>query len=88
MMAVLRRSVEFVKTNQGESPTIPQQDSPADFTDINGHWASSVITLMSSYCDVASAFQERGSSFEPNRAAQRNYAAAATLRAVQCLKSE
>jgi hypothetical protein len=42
---------------------------------------------MSSYCEVASPLNETGSSFFPNSSAQRNYAAAATLRMMNCVKT-
>ena len=40
---------------------------------------------MSAYCKVASPYQETGNSFNPNTPAQRDYAAAATLRTYDCL---
>ncbi|MBD2579214.1 S-layer homology domain-containing protein [Oscillatoria sp. FACHB-1406] len=61
---------------------------PLPFSDVRGHWAENKIQQMSSYCfqqRVATYLDEKGTKFAPNAPAQRNYAAAATLRAVQCL---
>jgi len=46
------------------------------------------VGQMSSYCGVASPLNERGSDFAPDSAAQRNYAAAATLRMLNCVKGQ
>ena len=85
LMAVLRRAAEYGKTLQGQQPQIQGNRPAATFTDTNGHWASPLIGQMSSYCGVASPLNETGSAFAPDTAAQRNYAAAATLRTLGCL---
>ncbi|MEL6261901.1 MAG: DUF3747 domain-containing protein [Cyanobacteria bacterium J06626_6] len=54
------------------------------FADISGHWASDVISNLSSYCGVATPLNETGNSFYPEREAQRNYAAAAMVRLLDC----
>lgn len=88
MMAILRRAAEKGKELRGLSTTLSPKDSTQTFSDTSGHWANSVISLMSGYCDVASPLNERGTAFYPNTAAQRNYAAAATLRMLKCVKSD
>lgn len=84
LMAVQRRAAEFAKTLQGQAPELNPTEPAQSFSDIQGHWAASVITEMSSYCDVASPYNETGSAFLPNSQALRNYAAAATLRMLKC----
>jgi hypothetical protein len=58
------------------------------FLDTKGHWGEPLISQMSSYCRVASPLNETGNSFYPNTASGRDYAAAATLRMSNCLKTE
>ncbi|NCJ07523.1 DUF3747 domain-containing protein [Synechococcales cyanobacterium C] len=87
MMAVLRRTAEYVKTRQGRDTTLAQTQTPASFTDTSTHWAADVIRQMSGYCGVASALNEQGQAFAPNQSALRNYAAAATLRMLNCVKN-
>ena len=88
LMAVLRRASEYTKSLQGLDSTLwPKQDA-FQFADTQTHWAASVIDQMSSYCGVASPLNETGRNFYPNNATQRNYAAAATLRMVNCVGSE
>ena len=84
LMAVLRRAAEYAQTLQGQPTTLPGNQASFNFADINGHWANPLISQMSTYCGVASPLNERGSNFAPDSAAQRNYAAAATLRMLEC----
>jgi hypothetical protein len=42
---------------------------------------------MSGFCGVASPLNEQGSSFVPNDPARRNYAAAAIVRTLDCVKT-
>lgn len=86
LMAVLRRAAEYGKTLQGESAVLEADGQEVNFSDTNGHWASTLIRQMSSYCRVASPLNERGNAFYPNNPALRNYAAAATLRMLNCVK--
>jgi S-layer homology domain len=57
------------------------------YSDLQNHWARETILLMSGgkSCRVASPLNERGTAFWPNSSALRNYAAAATVRAIECL---
>ncbi|MBE9182650.1 S-layer homology domain-containing protein, partial [Oculatella sp. LEGE 06141] len=87
MMAVLRRTAEYARTLQGRSTTLEARQQPRAFSDTSGHWANSLITQMSTYCGVASPVNETGTTFAPNSPAQRNYAAAATLRMVNCVRT-
>jgi len=88
LMAVLRRAAEYGQSISGSDATLwPEQDA-FEFTDTNGHWASRTIEQMSSYCGVASPLNEVGDQFRPNSSALRNYAAAATLRTINCVQGE
>jgi len=80
------------KANGEFRPTDPitdlaQTKTPVNFSDTSGHWAASLITQMSGFCGVASPLNERGSSFVPNDPARRNYAAAAIVRTLDCVKT-
>ena len=88
LLAVLRRAAEYAKAQQGKSPQLVAQTTPQNFSDISAHWAEDLISQMSAYCGVASPLNETGSSFNPDMSAQRNYAAAATLRSLNCLQSQ
>ncbi|OUL24136.1 S-layer homology domain-containing protein [Nostoc sp. 106C] len=59
-------------------------DKAIDFSDTQKHWARDTIRNMSAACRAASPLNETGTAFAPNRAAQRNYAAAAIVRTAQC----
>ena len=88
LMAVLRRASEFGLSLRGMSPVLTPKQTPTNFSDIQGHWASATISQMSSYCKVASPLNEVGSKFEPDSSTKRNYAAAATLRMLKCVKGQ
>ncbi len=88
LMAVERRAAEFAQTRLGRQPSLTSQQPATQFSDTQGHWAASLISQMSSYCKVASPVNETGSAFSPDAQARRNYAAAATLRMLNCVKSD
>ena len=88
MMAVIKQAAEYAKSLGGQSTELAPQKTATNFTDTSNHWAAAIITQMSSYCGVASPLNEKGLAFEPNQSAQRNYAAAATLRMLNCVKAE
>jgi N-acetylmuramoyl-L-alanine amidase len=73
---------------QGQPVTLQANRQSVSFTDTNSHWSNALVGQMSSYCGVASPLNERGSNFAPDSAAQRNYAAAATLRMLNCVKGQ
>ena len=88
LMAILRRASEYGKSLKQLDQTLwPKQDA-FNFSDTSTHWASPVIDQMSSYCGVASPLNESGSNFYPDSDAKRNYAAAATLRMLNCVEDE
>lgn len=88
LMAVLRQSAEYAKVQQGLSPQLASQQNPKAFSDTAGHWAEPLVSQMSAYCQVASPVNESGDTFSPNNPSLRNYAAAATLRMLNCTKTE
>ena len=85
LIAVLQNAAKFAKTKQGESAELVTDKEPTNFSDISSHWGAETIQAMSAYCNVASPYQETGDSFNPDTPAQRDYAAAATLRTHDCL---
>lgn len=85
LIRVLRNAAAYGQVIQGGSQEIRDVWQPRTFNDIEGHWASDSITLLSGYCGVASPLNEAGNAFAPNTAARRNYAAAATLRMLRCI---
>ena len=88
LMAVLRQAALFGLSARGMSPVLTPKQSPTNFSDIQAHWAAATISQMSSYCKVASPVNEVGSQFSPDSSAKRNYAAAATLRMLKCVKGQ
>lgn len=86
LLAVLRRTSEYVKTLKKQPTTLAPTQAVFNFSDAQGHWAADLMSQMSAYCGVASPVNETGTAFTPNAPALRNYAAAATLRTLNCLK--
>jgi N-acetylmuramoyl-L-alanine amidase len=88
LMAVMRRAAEYAKTVQGQPATLQGNRPAVSFADTTGHWSNEIVGQMSTYCGVASPLNERGSNFAPDSPAQRNYAAAATVRMLNCVKGQ
>lgn len=86
LMAILRRATEFANERRGMARDIPATTGGFTFTDVDGHWAGDVVDTMASFCGVASPVNETGSRFQPESASQRNYAATATLRMLNCIQ--
>lgn len=80
LIAVMRQAAAY----KSGSTQLAANQPGRTFGDIQGHWAQSVVAEMSSYCGVATPLNETGSSFAPNTSAQRNYAAAAMVRLLDC----
>ena len=85
LIAVLQNAAKFTKMKQGESAQLVTNQEPTNFSDISNHWGAETIQAMYAYCGVASPYQEIGDSFNPDTPAQRDYAAAATLRMHDCI---
>jgi hypothetical protein len=84
-MAVMQRMGEYLQAQKKMSPQLVATKTPLEFADTSGHWGQALITQMSGYCGVASALNEKGDDFAPNQPAQRNYAAAAIVRVLNCV---
>ncbi len=88
LMAILRRAAEYGRSLQNQVTDLDSSQEPFAFADTSGHWAAALIEQMSAYCGVASPYNEQGRNFFPDQATQRNYAAAATLRTLNCLQPD
>jgi N-acetylmuramoyl-L-alanine amidase len=86
LLAVLKRAAEYVKTLKKQPIALTASQAVFQFSDAEKHWAADLMGQMSSYCGVASPLNEAGTAFTPNDPALRNYAAAATLRTLNCLQ--
>ena len=86
MLAILKRTAEYVKALKNQPTTLQPTQAVFAFSDAKGHWAEALMSQMSAYCGVASPANETGTAFIPNQPALRNYAAAATLRTLNCLQ--
>ncbi|AFY77931.1 MAG: DUF3747 domain-containing protein [Hydrococcus sp. C42_A2020_068] len=87
LVAVLQKAAKYAQTQRGSSAQLPAKETPKTFSDTAGHWAETLVSQMSAYCQVASPVNEKGTAFAPNAPAFRNYAAAATLRMLNCVNS-
>lgn len=85
LVVILQKAAAFGQMMQGGNLTLVATKPAQSFSDLGKHWATPTINAMSSYCGVASPVNEAGTTFMPNAAAQRNYAAAATLRMLNCV---
>ena len=86
LMALLRRASEYALSLQGRDTTLIANQEVVNFSDTSTHWANDLIAQMSGYCGVASPLNEAGTAFAPEQSGLRNYAAAATLRMLNCVK--
>jgi N-acetylmuramoyl-L-alanine amidase len=86
LMAVMQSAAKYAKTLQQKPADLTGTQAVFEFADTQGHWSADLVKQMSAYCGVASPVNEVGKSFGPNQPAQRDYAAAATLRTLNCLK--
>ncbi len=85
LMAVLEGAAKFVNIRRRKAPELNLQSTAINFDDLSEHWAQEKVQTMSGFCQVASPYQEVGSSFYPDNPSGRNYAAAATLRMHNCI---
>lgn len=86
LIAVESKVAQYARTQLGESGELPNTQTAMNFSDTSNHWAADLVSQMSAYCGVASPLNERGMSFAPDQPAKRNYAAAATVRMLDCVK--
>jgi hypothetical protein len=87
LVAVLQKASVYARNQRQQATNTSAKQTPKPFSDTSGHWAESIVSQMSAFCQVASPLNETGSAFAPNQPAFRNYAAAATLRMLTCVKS-
>lgn len=80
LIAIMRRTAEY----RSDTTQLVSNQNGQTFSDTQGHWAQNVISSMSEYCGIATSLNETGNSFAPQTAAQRNYAAAAMVRLLDC----
>ncbi len=79
----LRRTGEFLGSRLRGNPDLPQANEPIEFSDVAGY--DKVLTMqMSAFCRVAAPLNEEGDAFAPTQPAQRDYTAAAIVRALNC----
>ena len=80
LIAIMRRVAEY----KNKTTQLVSNQTGQTFSDTQGHWAQSAISSLSGYCGIATPLNETGNSFAPQTAAQRNYAAAAMVRLLDC----
>jgi len=85
LIAVENKIAKYARNQLGKTGDLPNPQTAMNFSDITNHWAADLINEMSAYCGVASPLGEDGTDFAPDQAAQRNYAAAATVRMLDCV---
>ncbi|PSP19392.1 MAG: hypothetical protein BRC58_01030 [Cyanobacteria bacterium QS_8_64_29] len=90
LIAIERRAAQYAQQQRGQGRELAAVRNAESFADTEGHWAQAAIRTMARYCGVAAARSDTvgAAQFEPNRAARRNYAAAATVRMRQCVAPE
>lgn len=86
LIAVQSKLAQYARNQFGAMGELPPTQTALNFSDTSGHWAENLIGQMSAYCGVASPLNETGTNFAPNQAAKRNYAAAATVRMLDCIQ--
>ena len=80
LMAIMRRVAEY----RNQTTQLASNQTGQNFNDTRGHWAQDVISSLSEYCGIATSLNETGNNFAPQADAQRNYAAAAMVRLLDC----
>ena len=82
-MDFIRRTAEAMQSRTTGNVGLVKTEEPIVFSDVTGY--DKVLTMqMSAFCRVASPLNERGKRFAPDRAADRDYTAAAIVRALKC----
>ncbi|EDX86207.1 S-layer domain protein [Synechococcus sp. PCC 7335] len=80
LIAAMRRVAQYINDDDDL-----EENQPGDtFSDIDGHWAESAISELSTFCGISTPLNEVGNEFRPDSPAQRNYAAAAMIRLLDC----
>ncbi|MGK7872826.1 MAG: S-layer homology domain-containing protein [Xenococcaceae cyanobacterium] len=87
-VSIIREVAEHLKGKLKLKPTLTLTEEPLTFSDLSGHWSQTLIEQMSGYCRVASPLNEKGAAFVPDAPAHRDYAAAAIVKMLNCVKKE
>ncbi|WP_333323376.1 hypothetical protein [Microcoleus sp. T3_A4] len=87
-MAMLCRAAEFGFSARGMNRDLIAKKPSKTFSYTQNYWVASIFTQMFSDCSVAAAINEIGDRFSPNDSAKPNYAEAATLRMLKCVKAQ
>ena len=85
LIAVQNKVAKYARNQLGEMGELPNTQTALNFSDTSGHWSADLVSEMSAYCGVASPLNETGTNFAPDEPAKRNYAAAATVRMLDCV---
>ncbi len=85
LIAVQNKVAQYARNQLGEMGELPNTQTALNFSDTSGHWSADLVSEMSAYCGVASPLNETGTNFAPDEPAKRNYAAAATVRMLDCV---
>mgnify|MGYP003564358719 CR=1 FL=1 len=88
LIAVQSKVATYARKQLGETGELPNTQTALNFSDTSDHWAADLVSQMSAYCGVASPLNEQGTNFAPNQPAKRNYAAAATVRMLDCVMGQ
>lgn len=80
LMAIMSQAAKY----KNNTTQLVSNQTGRTFSDTQGNWAQSTISSLSGYCGIASPLNETGNNFAPQTAAQRNYAAAALVRLLDC----
>ena len=83
LVEFLKWTAELISIKLRASAELIQTKEPTVFSDVYGY--DKVLTMqMSAFCNVASPLNEKGTKFFPRKQANRDYVAAAIVRAVKC----
>ena len=83
LVEFLKWTAELISIKLRASAELIQTQEPKVFSDVSGY--DKVLTMqMSAFCNVASPLNEKGTKFFPRKQANRDYVAAAIVRAVKC----
>ena len=85
LIAVESKVAKYARNQLGKTGELPNTQNVVSFGDTSNHWAADLVSEMSAYCGVASPLNEVGVNFAPDQPAKRNYAAAATVRMLDCI---
>lgn len=80
----LYKTVKLVLATLQAQPIESLQQGGQEFPELSGHWSQVWAKRLSGFCNAA--FADSGAAFEPEGEASRGYAAAAAVRAFDCIR--